>query len=276
MIDTVLDMPRCSIITVCYNNREGLRDTAESVKKQTFKDYEFIVIDGGSTDGSAELLKEYASIITYGVSEKDDGIYNAMNKGIAKACGEYCLFLNSGDWLATDKVLERVFNKEFDDADFLYGDIVKVNGRKKRVIRYPDKLTLYDFYKVAAVIHHQATFIKRSLFGKFGYYLENTYMNADWMFFFDAIVMGKASTKHLDMVISVFDGTGTSEKWSQDNPRVKADMERKQERLDKVMTQDEKELFPKIEDTQKKKTKFATSLRWHLSPLLPLRFYTKA
>ena len=85
-----------SIITVNYNNKEGLRNTIESVIHQTYRDFEFIVIDGGSTDGSAEVLKEYDSQITYWVSEKDKGIYNAMNKGIAKATGDYLNFMNSG------------------------------------------------------------------------------------------------------------------------------------------------------------------------------------
>ncbi|MDR2910496.1 MAG: glycosyltransferase [Bacteroidales bacterium] len=90
---------KLSIITINLNNVAGLQKTIESVVKQTFTDYEYIVIDGGSTDGSADIIKQHANKITYWVSEPDKGIYNAMNKGIRVAKGEYCLFLNSGDWL---------------------------------------------------------------------------------------------------------------------------------------------------------------------------------
>ena len=114
-----------SIITVNYNNKEGLRQTIESVIHQTFRDFEFIVIDGGSTDGSADVLKEYDAQITYWVSEKDNGIYNAMNKGIAKATGDYLNFMNSGDCFYTSDVLESVANYE-SDADFIV--IVAVVG----------------------------------------------------------------------------------------------------------------------------------------------------
>lgn len=109
-----------SIITVNYNNKEGLRNTIESVIHQTYRDFEFIVIDGGSTDGSAEVLKEYDSQITYWVSEKDKGIYNAMNKGIAKATGDYLNFMNSGDCFYDEGVLGRVARVET-DADFIVG-----------------------------------------------------------------------------------------------------------------------------------------------------------
>ena len=95
-----------SIITVNYNNRDGLRATIESVVNQTYRDYEFIVIDGGSTDGSTDVLKEFDDKITYWVSEPDKGIYNGMNKGIAKATGDYLNFMNSGDCFYNEKVLE--------------------------------------------------------------------------------------------------------------------------------------------------------------------------
>ena len=97
-----------SIITINYNNVEGLRNTIKSVVNQTYTDYEFIIIDGGSTDGSVEVIKEYANIITYWVSEPDKGIYNAMNKGIEVANGEYLNFMNSGDCFYNNDVLQKV------------------------------------------------------------------------------------------------------------------------------------------------------------------------
>ena len=101
-----------SIITVNYNNKEGLRKTIESVVRQTYRDFEFIVIDGGSTDGSTDILKEYDEQINYWVSEKDSGIYNAMNKGIKKSIGDYLIFMNSGDCFYQNDVLETVNSKK--------------------------------------------------------------------------------------------------------------------------------------------------------------------
>ena len=103
--------PLLTIITVNLNNREGLQRTIDSVVEQTFTDYEWIVIDGGSTDGSRELIEQYADHFTYLVSEPDKGIYNAMNKGIAHAKSDWLQFLNSGDWLTEKDVLNNVFSQ---------------------------------------------------------------------------------------------------------------------------------------------------------------------
>ena len=100
-------MPELSIITINLNNCAGLQKTLDSVFAQTFTDYEYLVIDGGSTDGSAELIKKQENKFVYCVSEKDNGIYHAMNKGIRKATGDYLLFLNSGDYLVNDEVLSN-------------------------------------------------------------------------------------------------------------------------------------------------------------------------
>ena len=99
---------KLSIITVNLNNRDGLQKTIDSVVSQTFKDYEWIVIDGGSTDGSKELIEQYADHFTDWVSEPDKGIYNAMNKGIGMASGEYIQFLNSGDSLVSGHVVDQM------------------------------------------------------------------------------------------------------------------------------------------------------------------------
>src|SRR5215470_922037 len=114
--------PKLSIITVNLNNKDGLIDTAQSVVAQTWTDYEWIVIDGGSTDGSADVIKEYADKtdkLVYWCSEKDGGIFQGMNKGINKANGEYCWFLNSGDCAYKNTTLKEIFTHEF------YEDIIK-------------------------------------------------------------------------------------------------------------------------------------------------------
>src|SRR6476661_6946695 len=97
-----------SVITINLNNRQGLSDTIKSVSGQTFRDFEFIVVDGDSTDGSKEVIKLNEKIITSSLSEKDSGIYDAMNKGIRRASGDYLLFLNSGDTLVSDDTLKNV------------------------------------------------------------------------------------------------------------------------------------------------------------------------
>ena len=119
-----------SIITINLNNREGLRKTIESVVNQTFQDFEFIVIDGASTDGSVEVIQDYPRI-NYWISEPDTGIYNAMNKGIAKATGEYCLFLNSGDTLFQINTLTGILQSN------PKGDIIFGNVHQRQHIRVP-------------------------------------------------------------------------------------------------------------------------------------------
>lgn len=201
---------KLSIITVCFNNKKGLVKTLESVEKQVFRDFEFIVIDGGSTDGTNEILSKNQSLFSYWVSEKDNGIYHAMNKGILKAKGEYCLFLNSGDYLADPTVLSDVFLGT-DDSDIIYGNIIKVKPHYRRLIKYPSSLSFYDFYKEVAAIHHQASFIKRNLFELYGLYNEELVINADWDFFFRTIIVKKVKTNYVDRIISIYDGTGLSE-----------------------------------------------------------------
>lgn len=122
---------KLTIITVNYNDAHGLKRTLQSVKEQTSRDLEYLVIDGGSQDGSKDLLDEYNEIITYSVSEKDTGVFNAMNKGIQKANGEYCLFLNAGDYLVSEDVIEKILPM-LDGTDFISGDTICVspNGKK--------------------------------------------------------------------------------------------------------------------------------------------------
>ena len=116
---------KLSVITINFNNRDGLRKTIESVVNQTYKDFEYIVIDGGSTDGSVDVIKEYTDRIDYWVSEPDKGIYNAMNKGIDVAQGEYCLFLNCMGILNEKHLLDII--KEYEDGT-LYTKIKKKKG----------------------------------------------------------------------------------------------------------------------------------------------------
>lgn len=200
-----------SVITINYNNKDGLQKTINSVISQTYRNFEWIIIDGGSTDGSRELIKQYSNDVTYWVSESDRGIYNAMNKGIKEAKGDYLLFLNSGDCLATETVMENVANLEL-EKDFAYGiiKIVTVKGAWSLWDIPLEDITGRRFLR--ATLPHPATFIKRSMFTKFGMYDENYKICADWKFFMDAILFGQASIQKIPFVISVFFEGGISTK----------------------------------------------------------------
>ncbi len=196
-------MPKLSIITVNLNNAEGLQKTIESVTLQTYTDYEYIVIDGGSTDGSKEIIEKYADKITYWVSEPDKGIYNGMNKGIKAATGEYCLFLNSGDYLINNNILEEVFYN-FPDKDIVYGNLQTKNS----ILTYPETLTLKTFF--FSSIGHPASFIKLNLFEKYGYYNEQNKIVSDWEFFILSLIIHKCSYQNVNKTISFFEGGGIS------------------------------------------------------------------
>lgn len=203
-----MNNPKLTIITINLNNATGLRKTIESVVSQTYSDFEYIIIDGCSTDGSVEVVKEYQEKITYWVSEPDKGIYNAMNKGILKATGEYCLFLNSGDWLVNHNVLEGIIPTAFKE-DIIHGNIVLEYGDKQIQAKgtSKDSLTLVDFL-IAPTIRHQAAFIKRELFRKNGLYDESFTINGDWFFFMKNIIFNKATIKYTNINICFFDPNG--------------------------------------------------------------------
>ncbi len=196
-------MIQLSIITINYNDCEGLKKSIQSVREQNFESLEYIIIDGGSSDGSVNAIKENESDIQYWVSEKDNGIYHAMNKGIDKASGEYLLFLNSGDYLIEPNSLNKVFSLR-QNADILYGDLKIING----VIKYPDELNSTFFFRDS--IGHPASFIKKSLFEKYGKYNEENKIVSDWEFFIKTIILNNASYKHIDNVITFYDSSGIS------------------------------------------------------------------
>ena len=194
-----------SIITVNLNNRDGLQRTIDSVVSQTFTDYEWIVIDGGSTDGSRELIEQYSDHFAYWCSEPDKGIYNAMNKGIAHAKGEWLQFLNSGDWLYEDSTLEKVFAKEY-EAEILYGDLILTKNDTTQPIIYDSDLTLYTLYYKS--LPHPSSFIKRALFSD-KQYNEDLKIVSDWAFFLEC-AMKKIRFIHIGFYISYYDSTGIS------------------------------------------------------------------
>lgn len=198
---------KLSIITVNLNNRDGLQKTIDSVVAQTFKDFEWIVIDGGSTDGSKELIEQYADHFAYWVSEPDKGIYNAMNKGVKVAKGAYLQFLNSGDWLCDASALERCFRHGF-ASDIAYGDLYFCDGEDKKKHQYPSKLTLKFLYDYS--LGHSASFIRKSLLEN-DLYNEDFKIVSDWEFFLKQALKNK-SFEYINEDVSCFDTSGLSSK----------------------------------------------------------------
>lgn len=199
---------KLSIITVNYNNRSGLKKTVESVINQSFKEFEYIIIDGASTDGGIDILHKYSAHLTYWSSEPDRGIYAAMNKGIRIATGKYLLFLNSGDTLRDTQTLEKIYNQLHDQYDIYYGDIIYGEIPFQKEIVFPKILTFGFFYQHN--LSHQASFIKRSLFYEIFFYNEQYKIVSDWEFFIYAVCKHGVSYKHLEILVTDYDATGIS------------------------------------------------------------------
>ena len=158
--------PIVSIITITFNNRSNLAKTITSVKSQDYKNIEYIIIDGGSNDGSVEIIKENESIISKWVSESDNGIYDAMNKGINFAKGDYVWFLNAGDVIHSPNTIKEIFSLSA-NADVYYGDteLVDDSGKSfgKRKLKTPPEKLSWKKMIDGMIITHQSLIIKRSL-----------------------------------------------------------------------------------------------------------------
>lgn len=200
--------PILSIITINLNNIRGLQKTVQSVRGQKFQNFEFIIIDGDSSDNSKAFIGSIERHLTYWVSESDRGIYHAMNKGIRKATGTYCLFLNSGDWLTDEYVLTSVFTHPH-TADLLVGNCnISENGTVIHVAKPSASLTLRSF--IRNTLPHQATFIKRELFDRFGLYDERYKLHADYDFWLRSIIIGQCSVQKLDRIVADYNTEGLS------------------------------------------------------------------
>ena len=205
-----------SIITINRNNALGLHKTLQSVASQTFKEFEYVIIDGASTDGSVEVIKKFESEFAHlkRVSEPDSGIYNAMNKGLRMASGEYVQILNSGDCLATPEVTEKMLKalEKAGNPSILYGNMVKCFSDGSRYVDkcYEGKeITFLLFY--LGTLNHDPTYIRRDLFEKYGYYDESLKIVSDWKWFMQAIILGGERPEYVDMDVTLFDMTGISE-----------------------------------------------------------------
>ncbi len=194
-----------SIVTICRNEVNKIRNTCESICGQAFTDFEWIVIDGASTDGTKDVLKNYQNRITVLVSEPDNGIYHAMNKGISYAKGEYIIFMNGGDYFADTLALEKVAKAP--RKSIIYGDLL-FDGKETTVKKYPDVLP--PRFLLKNMLPHQASFFRRSLFERFGGLDESFRIAGDYELFVRLLEVHRVSTHHLAKVLAVFSDDGIS------------------------------------------------------------------
>jgi len=213
-------MLKFSIITINLNNKSGLENTIKSVIGQDHKNFEFIVVDGASTDGSVDVIEKNKTNIEKTISEKDSGIYNAMNKGIKASKGEYLLFLNSGDYLVNEKVLSQA-EPLLDGVEVVGGNMIKLVEGKEHLAESPEKITLEWFLDVS--LHHQATFVKRSLFEKHGLYNEEYKLGGDYEFFVRTLLKENSTYKNIPLTVCYFptDGISNRADWLEINMKEK-------------------------------------------------------
>lgn len=246
---------KLSIVTINYNNAAGLRKTLASVASQTYRDIEHIIIDGGSSDESVNIIQDYVSKVNsekvkgksvVWSSEPDNGIYNAMNRGIKRATGDYIQILNSGDILAADDVTERMMavlaqvNSEelrvkSGGVPIFYGNMLKDYGNG-RIVRdrcgngmYTPESFLY-FYR--GTLNHDCAYIRRDLFDKFGLYNEEMKICSDWEWYVRAIVLRNTRAIYTDIDVSVFDMNGISESGGKNAELIKKE---RREYLEKIL-----------------------------------------
>ena len=199
---------KLSIITINWNNREGLRATLDNVLGQTARDqFEYVVVDGGALDGSKEMLEtEYAGRIDKWISEPVKPIYQKMNMGVRMATGDYLLFLNSGDSFHGLDAIEKSIG-ELHGEDIIMGKTIMLETGKKMAAHTP--ITLLSLYKHS--IPHNAAFIRRELLVKHPYD-EKLRIVSDWKFFVETLILDNCSYRTIDNVIAEFDCNGLSSK----------------------------------------------------------------
>jgi glycosyltransferase involved in cell wall biosynthesis len=236
-IQSDLQDMKLSIITINLNNANGLQRTVQRVRKQTFQDFEYIIIDGDSRDNSKTIIQNFEKTVREDpgchlrltwISESDNGRYSAMNRGIKIASGEYLLFLNSGDYLYNESVLEDIFSSDFQE-DIISGAVEtysELNAERNVYYNFnPNTISLNSFLN--ASLNHQASFIRKSLFDRFGLYNENYQIVSDSEFFLKTIVLGKVPFRIIYDIISCFNIDGISSMQRQRRAKESAEMQRK-------------------------------------------------
>jgi len=198
-----------SIITINLNNLLGLKKTIHSVFSQTYKIYEFIIIDGESTDGSVEYVNQIKdNRISYFKSEKDNGIYDAMNKGVSISKGHYLYFLNSGDIFYNNNVLQQIsLIIQSNKADIYYSDALFDFGEKQIIVKFPEILD-FDFWYQRS-LNHQNTIISKKALSELNGYSDKYSLSSDFKFFLNAFLFNAKFIK-VESIIAIYDANGIS------------------------------------------------------------------
>ncbi len=197
---------KLSIITICYNEPD-VEKTCESIVNQTWQDFEWIVVDGGSNKETLDVFEKYKSKMTVFISEPDEGIYNAMNKGIKLATGEYLNFLNAGDCYTNSEVLANVVDKL--NCDIVSGDLKFINPDGTSTLwKAEDKVD--NRLLITGTLPHPSSFIKNELFKKYGGYNESNKIVSDWEKWIEFFKVQNCSYKHIDLLCCDFNMDGIS------------------------------------------------------------------
>lgn len=199
---------KITVITVCYNTVETIEETILSVINQTYENIEYVIIDGGSMDGTVDVIKKYSDRISYWISEPDMGIYDAMNKGIKAATGDYINFMNAGDSFYENSVLESVACSIDRKAVIVYGQLMKIFNRF-RFISVPKAINLEDM-RGDTRLPHQAMFARTDY--QKAHPFDTSYRSAaDFKFYFNAYFTDKCKFQFLPFLIANYDSeTGMS------------------------------------------------------------------
>lgn len=194
---------KITIITVCKNVENLIEQTIESVLEQTYQNIEYIIIDGKSIDQTLNIISKYEYKVSKIVSEQDDGIYDAMNKGIKVATGEIIYFLNSGDKLHNNKVIEDVvsFFEKDENLDLIYGDALLFKQDESSPIFLKKQKNIDNLFLVNDNVCHQTVFCKKYIFDKFGCFDLNFSICADFYWFLRLFRDNSVKKSHIDLVV---------------------------------------------------------------------------
>lgn len=205
-----MNTPKISIITVCYNAAQTIESTLNSALNQTYPNKEIVVVDGLSNDGTVEIVKKFASRISKWVSEKDKGIYDAMNKGAKIASGDWIYFLNAGDVFYNNEVLSQIFNQPIDESvGLIYGKVQTINEPSGVNYVFGKPVNLIDFY-FRYPINHQSAFTHKRAFEQVGTYNTHYKLVSDTEWFIRFFKNQQLKPLHIDLIITFYDILGAS------------------------------------------------------------------
>jgi glycosyltransferase involved in cell wall biosynthesis len=209
-------MPKLSVITVCMNPGSGLLSTIQSVKSQIFRDFEYIIIDGQSNDGTKELVDGFPEIISGFLSEADNGIYDAMNKGISYSKGEFLIFLNAGDYFSTEYSLQIINNLVCqNNPDIYFGKIIWVDPENNQVITSEHDYLRFSHQLMSGNFPHPATIYTKDAFYKYGSFNKQFRVFADYEWNLRALIKYNASFTYHNAIITTFKLEVSPQIWKQ-------------------------------------------------------------